>query len=223
MTQAYSTVFSIRHGLIALAIAVAAPVAISHCANSAVAQSPYGQPPYGQPSYSHPTQGLREASDHFREVVLKFEAHVYRSRYIASRDKKLADDLEDASGAFRSAARNPRDLERLLYRWNELTAIQLRVEQVLIRSCERPDPELLRCWEPVVFEYLHLVEEMQCYTGGHGHSPQASRPYQPQYTVPQAGFGYGQYQSNRPALDIDPRRDLGAAIATTLLNRLLSR
>ncbi len=221
-------------------------------------------------AHAQSNRSLRSASDRYREAVLGFERHVYRAGYFDHYAKRLADRLEDISGEFRSAAHNPGDVPRLLYHWTDLTTTQARVDATLVRGCSRPDPELLRCWEPVLIAYNCLVEEMNGYTTGHQHphlsgrSPVTPYPVVPQYNgfpqggFPQGGIGYGgqtgfdqnynflpqgfppsgfdpnppavQFRPNTPpftgsrgAQQVDPRREIGAAIAATLLNRLLNQ
>ena len=241
---------------------------------------------------------LRAATEEYRDAARNFESHVRSDRRFSHYDRRVADRLEDASSDFRSAARNPRDVERLLHYWNEVSAAHFLAER-LVRGCGRPDPALLECWHPVAEAYQCLVAEMRCLSGHGGHSsyripvdPQPSPwhhggvnhggmhhgglnqggfPSQAfpggeiphdggfrgvdEYRVPrdprldpgwaEPGFGrnlrtpspvpsrpwqndgLGSVQGYRqPAVEVrpvDPRREVGAAIAVSILNRLLSQ
>jgi hypothetical protein len=104
---------------------------------------------------------LDEAASCYRDVVRRFEQHVQRVRYIEPCDERLVDDLEDASGDFRSAARHPEDLSRLLYTWETVSSLQARVELALFRRGNYPcHPLLEQCWQEVVVHYGRLAALM---------------------------------------------------------------
>jgi hypothetical protein len=198
------------------------------------------------PVHAQSTASLRAASDRYRDAVLDFERHVFRAGYFDRYEKQLADRLEDVSGDFRSATRDSRNIDRLLFHWNDLTTTHERVELTLVRGCSRPDPELLRCWVPVAETFVCLVEEMRCLTGGHSHVHRSNRPSvepfpsfaDPRYRDPRlVDPRFNGFQVNPPAVQlrpstppftgsrgaqVEPRREIGAIIAATLLNRLLN-
>lgn len=119
------------------------------------------------PASAQSSAELRHASDRYRDAAREFDRYVNRAGYFSRFDERLADRLEDMAREFRSAARNPRDVERLIYHWNDLTATHIRVEETLIRGCGRPDPTLFRLWREVTQSYAYVASEMQCFTGGH--------------------------------------------------------
>jgi hypothetical protein len=242
---------------------------------------------------AQPSHALCEISDEYRNATVDFERHVYRAKYFDSYDERLADRLECAAREFRSAAKNPNDIRRLLYHWQDLTALHVRSQELLVNAHADCDPELLRCWQPVAETFACLVEEMRCLAaGGHDrpypgfsgapgiYGPERlhgterlygpDRPYGPEplyvperlergsefgmrpegnlgYAVPRGSAGPLGTQAplrNQPSLGgnraavqlrpqvfsdpsqrgvpVDPGRELGAAIAATILNRLLN-
>jgi len=264
---------SIRCLLVVMSLAFAAPASLIFTATSAQAQSPHS---------------LRRASDEYRDAALAFERHVHRAGYFDHYDKRLADRLENVSSDFRGAARNPGDLSRLLYHWNDLTTTHARVAQSLVVGCGRPDPELIRCWQRVDDTLGCLAIEMQCFTHDH-HLPHVSnrpshdgtfpanspeyeslfdgrseslrgqnrRVYAPQLADPRfqndprfaaPGFQEDRFLGARPLVpsqpsvqirpnfppfdgsrfsgsqgsQVDSRREVGAVIAASILNRLLN-
>lgn len=264
---------SIRSLLVVMSLALTAPASLVLTATAVHAQS---------------THSLRRASEDYRDAAQAFERHVHRAGYFDHYDKRLADRLEDISADFRSAARNPGDLSRLLYHWNDLTTTHARVEQALVVGCGRPDPELIRCWQKVDDALGCLAIEMQCFTRNH-HSPHVSnRPAHrvtfpagfPRYESQFEGHSEGRHDQHRPVYkpqladprgwndprfsdprfqdggvhgarsapsrqptvqirpsaspvvgssffdnqgsQVDSRRDVGAAIAASILNRLLN-
>lgn len=201
---------------------------------------------WATPAHAQSTPGLRAAADEYRDAARHFERHVESAGYFNHYDRRLADRLEDVAGDFRSAARDPHDTRRLLYHWSDLTSTHVRVETVLVHGCSHPDPHLLQCWQPVVDAYACLVAEMHCYTHGR-HSHGYQRPYisgrppvDPYPAFPSYGYphalpygspSYGSASQYRPStppfqgsrgFQIESRRDVGAAVAATILNRLFN-
>lgn len=214
------------------------------------------------PANAQSSPELRRASDGYRDAAREFDRYVNRAGYFSRFDERLADRLEEMAREFRSAARNPRDVERLIYHWNDLTATHIRVEETLIRGCGRPDPTLLHLWGEVTRSYAYVASEMQCFTGGHVSNRFPSEwdrvPVQPlpapsrfQHddfyydAIPYRHQDDCQFRSGRPdwhvspghanfpqqhggnasfsghGRQVNPRAEVGAVIAATLLNRLL--
>jgi len=237
-----------RSLLLTVSIALVAPLLMTLQTSTAQAQS---------------FHSLRRASDDYRAAVLGFERHVNRANYFDHYDRRLADRLEDVSSDFRSATRNASDVPRILYHWNNLNGTHALVEQTLVVGCGHPDPELVRCWQPVVAALNCLTAEMRCFTGGHRAPHVSNRPdYDSYQRAPvydesyrdggfeyqiQPGFGvqpmdprFGgvrAFPPSQPAVQVrprtppflgsygsqvDPRREMGAAITATILNRLLN-
>jgi hypothetical protein len=142
---------------------------------------------------------LRAASEEYRDVVLNFESHINTGRQFDKYDRRVADRLEDASGEFRSAARNPRDVERLLHHWNDVSIAHQLAERMVL-GCGHPDPALLECWRPVAETYLCLVAEMRCFAGHGGHGGHGGHS---SYRVPVDSYAD---QWNRGGLRQDPSR-----------------
>jgi len=98
---------------------------------------------------------LYEASDHYRDTVCDFEDHVLRLRYIEREDRRLVDQLEDATSRLRSDSRrasdlDPRDLDRLNCTWDEIERLHHAVETALFeRPCYPRNPALEACWARV--------------------------------------------------------------------------
>lgn len=180
---------------------------------------------------------LREISDQYRDATVAFERHVNRAKYFDNYDERLADRLECVAREFRSAAKNPKDIQRLLFQWQDLTATHFRAEETLVRAHAGCDPELLRCWQPVAETFACLADEMKCFAG-HPHShggantnPHPTSQLQPSFGSPNGFDGRGPATQRRPnaaifpdtrGVQLDPRRDIGAAIAASILNRLLN-
>jgi len=250
-----------------LSAAFVVPIASSLFALPATAQVPHD---------------LCEISDEYRSAALAFERHAYRAKYFDSYDERLADRLENVAREFRSAARNPKDVQRLLYHWQDLAATHVRVEETLVRAHAGCDPELLRCWQPVAETFTCLAEEMKCFRAPIGHVHGHAEDSQPMFDPFGNGTGYfqqpseysarppfpsretpngysnqnqinqGQFDARfrqtpfgiqpnfgndrpvnqirpnvpayprRPSVQVDPGRKIGAAIAATILNRLLN-
>jgi hypothetical protein len=181
---------------------------------------------------------LRHASDRYRDAAREFDRYVNRAGYFSRFDERLADRLEEMARDFRSAARNPRDVERLIYHWNDLTATHIRVEETLIRGCGRPDPTLLHLWREVTRSYAYVASEMQCFTGGHAshrfpsdwdrapvHLRTAPGRFQHDdfhYDSIPYGHRGGNLNFSSNGRQVTPRAEVGAVIAATLLNRLLN-
>ena len=215
----------------AFAATVSAPIASSIIAPQASAQS---------------FHRLREISDEYRDATVAFERHVCRAKYFDNYDEQLADRLECVAREFHSAAKNPKDVQRLLFHWQDLTATHFRAEEMLVRAHASCDPELLRCWQPVSESFACLAEEMKCYSnhpnshrgantpamggddaadfgrfGEYGENDLRSQRL-PNYAVPNSYSAPRGYSGHTQGVQLDPRREIGAAIATSILNRLLN-
>ncbi|TWU45672.1 hypothetical protein Q31b_08480 [Novipirellula aureliae] len=98
---------------------------------------------------------LYEASDNYRDAVCDFEGHVLRLRYIEREDRRLVDQLEDATSRLRSDARRASDLdlralERLNGTWAEIESLHHTVEIALFDQPSYPcNPTLEACWARV--------------------------------------------------------------------------
>lgn len=159
---------------------------------------------------------LYRAASNYREAVRDFEDHVFRIHYIDRYDKRLVDELEDATSHLRSAARHPDDLRRLLYRYRAVESLHFRVESALFGPDRyRANPVLARCWERVTCAHADLAEEIRCVCGHRG---------RPSFRHGHIGHGHRDFDSPRWPIDRDRRggRDAAAAILGSILNRALN-
>ncbi|WP_146528842.1 hypothetical protein [Novipirellula artificiosorum] len=101
---------------------------------------------------------LYRAADDYRDAVVHFERDVLRLRYVHRDDKRLVDRLEDATSRLRSESRHARDLNRLLYRWEEIQLLHQTVRSALFgRPCYPRNPELAVCWQEVECAYTQYA------------------------------------------------------------------
>jgi len=250
--------------------------------SAAACITPIASSLFALPAMAQTSHDLCQISDEYRNAALGFERHAYRAKYFDSYDERLADRLENVAREFRSAARNPKDVQRLLYHWQDLAATHFRVEEMLVRAHAGCDPKLLRCWQPVAETFTCLAEEMKYFTNpigrvhdhagnsqptfdpfgnGTGYRQQPSeygaRPPFPSRETPNGYIDQNQMNQNqfdarfrqtpfgiqpnfgsdrpvnqirpsvpaypsRQSVQVNPRREIGAAIAATILNRLFN-
>ncbi|MEM9586507.1 MAG: hypothetical protein AAGA03_04435 [Planctomycetota bacterium] len=117
------------------------------------------------PAYAGHNSPLYRAACQYRDAVCDFEDHVNRTRYIDRYDRRLTDDLEDATSELRSAARRPEELNRLLYAWNTVSSLHTRVELAIFdRPCYPHNPVLEQCFEKVRCALAELQKQIDCLT-----------------------------------------------------------
>ncbi|MCO8122035.1 hypothetical protein NHH03_09825 [Stieleria sp. TO1_6] len=142
-------------------------IAVITCTTVFVAAAPSARAGHESPVYC--------AADQYREAVRKFERLVLRTRYVERYDERLADDLEDSTSRLKTAARDPRRLDRLFERFAHTQILHCRVEEVFfLRTVYPPNPQWDACWQIVNLTYQNLVQEMRCLQSvrhaGHGHA-----------------------------------------------------
>ncbi len=147
---------------------------------------------------------IYRAANEYRDAVLDFEREVFRSRHFGRDAKRIADDLEDASGRLRTAARRCDDVNRLLNEWNGIVCLMPRVEAVVFSGPRCVDTEVLEFrWAHVrrTAELVarHIAAYQPVVVGRppiYGHGPQFGN-----------GYGYGQGRSRGGFDDpfFDPR------------------
>lgn len=94
------------------------------------------------------------AACEYRDAVRHFEDAVRRARYFDRYQERIVDDLEDASGDLRRAARRPHDVNRLFRVWNVIEALHPQVEYAVFGHAPcAASREIAVCWERVSRAY----------------------------------------------------------------------
>ena len=111
-------------------------------------------------NHDHP---LERVSREYREAVKDFERCIRRIRGFDRSDERLADDLEDASGRFRSAANRLDRPERLHKAWSEVTFYHHEAGNHFIANPYRgrEAAALLAVWNRADYLYAQLAEQMR--------------------------------------------------------------
>ena len=109
------------------------------------------------------------AADRYRDAVVEFERLIRKTHYVQSCDERLADDLEDSTSRLRSAARDPRRIDRLERYAAETDAYHQRVELVFFGIGKYPaNPRWEACWLIVSRAHQRLYHQLQCVCSGSG-------------------------------------------------------
>jgi len=114
----------------------------------------------------------------YRDIVRDFERLSDRVHCLDRYTETAIDRLYGASNSLRSAARNPRNFERILDRYYDVVGLHRRVEAGLASG--PVDPRLAACWVDVQRAFVALTHEIEL-LGPLGVQP-AIQP--PAYTVP---------------------------------------
>ncbi len=128
----------------------------------------FGVAPAVRADFDHP---LYLAADHYRDTVREFERLSDRVRYLDSYTERAVDRLYGASNLLRVAARNPRDVDRLLDRYYDVVGLQDRIEATLFAT-GYADPRLAACWTDVRRAFAVVATHLE---GGGGFGGVASR------------------------------------------------
>ncbi|QDV61519.1 hypothetical protein [Crateriforma conspicua] len=131
---------------------------------------------------------LYRAADYYRDAVREFETHSDRARYLDSYTERAIDRLNSAANLLRTAARDPRNTDRLLDRYYDVVGLQDRIEATLFSS-GYADPRLSACWTDVRRAFTILSTHLElggAYGGAVTRLPQTLDP----------GYAYGGYRSS---------------------------
>ena len=163
---------------------------------------------------------LYAAADAYRDAVKAFEDRAKDHDHLPRYDRRLVDQLEDATSDLRSAAKHPEELERLLFHWNNVQPLHSRVDLAIFHRPGYPvSPLLSRSWQRVDITFNQLAAEMSLLHTPHVHAYRSHRPVisGPPALAPRGGdwprrAPYGSLDrrdspDRRDSLDFRDRRD----------------
>jgi hypothetical protein len=151
---------------------------------------------------------LYQLACQYQTAVNEFAGIVRQVRGIDRVDEVWVDRLSERVARFRSAAANPRHLNRLFNEWREVQTLHTSVEQRIFGKYT-PNHELVLGWDTVTYAYSMFAEEFFYHVENPQHSGSVRK-------VPASNAWRDRYFRSSQVPVLQPQRTLVVPAASAL-------